>query len=204
MKNKSGTTASATSKTGCVQVGGLRLQLVEWRDSSTKVELEASRPSVRSEHGVNRQARRQGSAPSQSGSDGGDDPDGEEDGRGADAVNASVRLVAPTQLRLHPRAGIVPEMSKAEYAALVADIKRDGVVLEPLCAVGDVVLDGRHRLLAATELGLEAVPVRDVHLGVESELSFMLRTALHRRHLSDDQRAMMAAMAAREMRGGGR
>lgn len=134
------------------------------------------------------------------GGDGGDD-DGEPDG--GVGSPGDVRQVAPTALSLHPLAGTVPPATAAEYEALKADIERDGV-LEPLSVVGDVVLDGRHRLRAALELGLEVVPVREVQLGEESELTFILRTALHRRHLSDDQRAVMAARMAMQLRRGGR
>jgi len=49
------------------------------------------------------------------------------------------------------------------------------------------VLDGHHRLRAATELGLPELPVRIVE--VDDELSYMLGSALQRRHLSPSQRA---------------
>ena len=101
-------------------------------------------------------------------------------------------------LRAHPDARLVPEMRPHEYADLLADIRERGV-LAPLEVINDVVLDGRHRLKAAVELGLKDVPVHQVLLGGdESERDWVLKAAVLRRHLTDDQRAMMAAMYAKE------
>ena len=100
------------------------------------------------------------------------------------------------QLRAHPDARLVPEMRVDEYAELLADIKERGVTV-PLEVDGHVVLDGRHRLRAARELGLKDVPVHPVTLRDETARDWMLKAAVLRRHLTDDQRAMMAAMYAK-------
>ncbi len=159
----------------------------------------------RAKHSTGRRTTRASSAASGpgdgdgDGSSGGGDDDGEQrSGR----VQHVVRHVNPKSLKLHARAGLVPEMSAAEFAALARDILFEGV-REPLHVVGRVVLDGRHRLRAALEVGLKSVPVVDVELGDESEASYLLRTALHRRHLSDGQRAMLAARWALETRAEG-
>jgi ParB-like chromosome segregation protein Spo0J len=53
-----------------------------------------------------------------------------------------------------------------------------------------VVLDGRARLRAARELGHEEIPVRVA--APNDELEYILRAALHRRHLDASQRAAIA------------
>lgn len=95
-------------------------------------------------------------------------------------------------LREHPEADLVPTMPVSEFQALLEDIRRRGI-LEPLHVQFDgTVLDGRHRLRAARALGLTTVPVLLVHLKDETPVSYMLRAALLRRHLTDDQKAIIA------------
>jgi N6-adenosine-specific RNA methylase IME4 len=102
-----------------------------------------------------------------------------------------------SQLRLHPAAQLVPAMRPPEYAELLADIRAHGVKV-PLDIAGRVVLDGRHRLQAAQELGLTTVPVRPVTVAGESARDWLVKAAVLRRHLTDDQRAMMAALIAQQ------
>jgi ParB-like chromosome segregation protein Spo0J len=99
-------------------------------------------------------------------------------------------------LRVHPDADLVPEMLPLEYHDLLIDIRARGIVT-PLDVLKGVVLDGRHRLRAAHELRLDSVPVRDVVLDGQSAQDWMLKAAVLRRHLTDDQRAMIAAMYAK-------
>ncbi len=103
-------------------------------------------------------------------------------------------------LRLHPLAVRVPEMRPAEWRAFLEDVRQRGI-LEPLRLASDgvTVLDGRHRLKAARELGLESVPAGLAASEPGDETGYMIRAALHRRHLSDDQRAVLAARLAEAM-----
>lgn len=77
-----------------------------------------------------------------------------------------------------------------EWAAFVASVKRDGI-LEPLQVTHDgdqvLVIDGRHRLAAAIEAGLEFVPcfVRPA----EVTLSIIEGTLAGRRHWTKGMRA---------------
>ncbi|MHB8325458.1 MAG: DNA-methyltransferase [Candidatus Dormibacteria bacterium] len=100
----------------------------------------------------------------------------------------------------HPLAAVVPEMRPAEWRTFLEDVRERGV-LEPLRLAPDgvTVLDGRHRLRAARELALAAVPTAPALCEPGDESGFMLRAALHRRHLSDDQRAMLAYRLAEAM-----
>jgi site-specific DNA-methyltransferase (adenine-specific) len=88
-------------------------------------------------------------------------------------------------------------MRPAEWRAFLEDVRERGM-LEPLrvAADGSTVLDGRHRLKAAAELGLVEVPVAPAGCDVADEAAYMLRAAIHRRHLTDDQRAILAARLA--------
>ena len=104
--------------------------------------------------------------------------------------------VDPRSLHVHPDAALVPEMRAEEYAALVADVRVRGVRV-PLEVLGDVVLDGRHRLRAAKEAGRPEVPVVEADLGSATAAEYVLKAAVLRRHLTDDQRAMMAARYAK-------
>lgn len=118
----------------------------------------------------------------------------------------AVRLVSPAFLRVHPSASLVPDMRAGEYAELLADIRQRGI-LTPLDVLGEVVLDGRHRLRAASELGIKRVPVLEALVSQGGDVEYLLKAALLRRHLTDDQRAMVAAQYAKnnpKPRGGDR
>ena len=103
----------------------------------------------------------------------------------------------PKTLHVHTDAKLVPEMRPVEWDAFFDDVRERGIV-EPLQLAPDreIVPDGRNRLRAALELKLPSVPVCVVHLNGMSEVEFMLRSALSRRHLSDDQRAILAVRMA--------
>jgi N6-adenosine-specific RNA methylase IME4 len=103
---------------------------------------------------------------------------------------APIELRPTSALRTHPQAGLVPEVSADAYRSFRANIERAGLQ-EPLqVTAAGVVLDGHLRLRAASELGLEQLPVRVV--APTDELEYMVRAALARRHLSASQRAALA------------
>jgi len=104
------------------------------------------------------------------------------------ARRASRRAV--TEVRLHPQALVVPAMSDLDWGAFLADVAANGIE-QPLDVTPDgLVLDGRHRLRAATELGLADVPVRVVE--PEDPVEYMVRSALQRRQLTQSQKAALA------------
>jgi N6-adenosine-specific RNA methylase IME4 len=80
-------------------------------------------------------------------------------------------------------------MSAGEFAAFRADVAERGIVSPLEINAAGVVLDGRQRLRAALELGLESVPVR--LLAVEDEPRHILLAALRRRDLGESQRAAL-------------
>jgi N6-adenosine-specific RNA methylase IME4 len=81
-------------------------------------------------------------------------------------------------------------MQAIEWRAFLADVKERGVVTPLEITPSGTILDGRHRLRAARELELTAVPVRVVE--PEDEVSHMLRAALSRRQLTASQKAALA------------
>lgn len=119
-------------------------------------------------------------------------------------LSATIEARAVTALRLHPKAGVVPEMSADEYQAFLADLRRRGVVDPLQVTPGGVVIDGRHRLRAARDLGLGEVPVRVVD--PEDAVEYMIRAAVSRRQLSPGQRAALVVEldAYTQARAGGR
>jgi len=101
----------------------------------------------------------------------------------------TIRWWAIGELRPHEHAQL-PPLSPAARAALLEDVRTRGIV-EPLEITREgVVLNGRERLAAAEELGLERVPVRIVDPA--DRVEYIILAALQRRHLSASQRAALA------------
>lgn len=122
------------------------------------------------------------------------------------AALPKVRLARTADLTVPDAVKFIPQMAAEIYGEFLEDVRRRGIQ-DPLRVAGTFVVDGRHRLKAAHDLGLEHVPVQDVNLGEESVESYAIRSAIHRRHLTDDQRAMLAARLAKSSplpRGGDR
>jgi N6-adenosine-specific RNA methylase IME4 len=93
------------------------------------------------------------------------------------------------QLRPHQHTEL-PPLSALARAALEADISKRGIVEALEITADGVVLNGRERLAAAQQLGLEQVPIRIVNPADETE--HVILAALQRRHLSASQRAALA------------
>ena len=101
-------------------------------------------------------------------------------------------------LRAHPAAEAFPMMGDAELAELAEDIKANGlrtpvVVID--VAGETLVLDGRNRLRAAHMAGLPTVASR--LFDGPDPVAYVLSTNLHRRHLTESQRAMVGATLKR-------
>ncbi|MGE0699082.1 MAG: ParB/RepB/Spo0J family partition protein [Hyphomicrobiaceae bacterium] len=91
----------------------------------------------------------------------------------------------------HPLAEELPLIEGAEFDELVASIKRDGLITPILLADGKV-LDGRNRLRAC--IAAKVQPRFDVIDETDPRrlVEMVMAANLHRRHLSDAQRAMIA------------
>src|SRR5262245_52615879 len=96
------------------------------------------------------------------------------------------------QIEFHPLSDLFPLLEGAEFEELVADIRANSV-REPIWLYQGQILDGRNRWLASQAAGVEC-PTR-IYEG-DDPLGFVISLNLKRRHLSESQRAMVAAKLA--------
>jgi hypothetical protein len=96
------------------------------------------------------------------------------------------------ELEFHPLANVFPLIEGPDFDALVADIKANGV-REPIWLYQDLILDGRNRHRAALAAGVEC-PTQTYD--GDDPLAFVISANLHRRHLNESQRGMVAARLA--------
>lgn len=92
-------------------------------------------------------------------------------------------------MKHHPFADLFPMMNDAEFDALCVDIKTNGL-RERIVTYYDKILDGRNRDAACRKMGVQ--PLYTVYPGNDA-LGFVISKNLLRRHLTDSQRADIAA-----------
>ena len=93
---------------------------------------------------------------------------------------------------IHPVAGKFPLLFGRDYEELVEDIRSHGQ-LHPVVFHDNRLLDGRNRVRACTELGITPTEIEwDAPDGVTAG-EWIVSTNLQRRHLTSQQRAMIAA-----------
>jgi N6-adenosine-specific RNA methylase IME4 len=90
--------------------------------------------------------------------------------------------------RFHPVANLFPLMEGEQFDALVDDIRVNGL-RQPIVEFEGLILDGRNRFNACLQA---EVPPHFVPYDGEDPISFVLSANLHRRHLDESQRAMVA------------
>jgi hypothetical protein len=93
-------------------------------------------------------------------------------------------------LEVHPIAKVFPAMGEAEFQQFKRDIEahgqRDDIVIH-----NGLLLDGRNRLRACIELGID--PQITELIGESNPVAYVVSKNLHRRQLTESQRAMVAA-----------
>ena len=122
--------------------------------------------------------------------------------RGLTTKTAKESQVADIQhTQAHPAAHIFPMMKDEEYRDLKQSIAENGL-REPVWVMPDgLILDGRNRAKACRELGV--TPDVKVYDG-DDPVAFVVDLNLHRRHLNESQRSMVAANIANLGHGGDR
>lgn len=108
-----------------------------------------------------------------------------------------VERTPPVGVQWHPYADVFPWIEGPAFEDLKADIAKNGV-LDPIVFLGEYILDGRNRYMAARDLGIEYPRVE--YTG-DDPLGFVIAKNLARRHLTDRQRADVAAKLSKLPRG---
>jgi hypothetical protein len=112
---------------------------------------------------------------------------------------------APTEINgfaVHPDANLFPMMSDAEIDALAADIAANGLQSVIVLLKG-AILDGRNRVEACRRIGFKLEEwhfIEAAYTKAEAR-AFAVSVNLHRRHLTDTQRSLIAAKIAPKKRG---
>ena len=100
-------------------------------------------------------------------------------------------------LKPHHLADLFPALADEGLAALTEDIKAHGL-REPIWLYQGQILDGRNRFAGCRALEIPC-PTRDYE--GDDPLGFVVSLNLHRRHLNESQRAMVAAKLANMRQG---
>lgn len=103
----------------------------------------------------------------------------------------------PQEPAFHEYANLFPMLHGDALDALREDIREHGV-RDPIIMYQGAILDGRNRFTCARDLGIEAP---SVEFEGRDPLSFVISHNLHRRHLTESQRASIAARVANMQRG---
>lgn len=103
----------------------------------------------------------------------------------------------------HPIADVFPMMTALELQSLADDIREQGLLTPIVLHQDGRILDGRNRAAACMAAGVEprytTFDANDV-----AAIKFVAGQNLHRRHLSEEQRAFIAARLADMTHGGQR
>lgn len=103
-------------------------------------------------------------------------------------------------MKHHEYAGLFPMLPDAELQSLANDIRENGLETA-IVTLDGAILDGRNRHRACEIAG---VPPRFEKYTGKDPMQFVISHNLHRRHLTESQRGMVAAALANMKQGGDR
>lgn len=95
------------------------------------------------------------------------------------------------RFELHPLCALFPRMAGAEFEALKADIKVNGL-RQPIVTHQGMILDGGNRYAACMEVGVK--PMMIEYTGTNL-VTYVMSANFHRRHLTEGQQAAIVASA---------
>ena len=107
------------------------------------------------------------------------------------------------KLEYHEFSGIFPLCSDEELNGIIGDIEENGLQ-EKIVLLDGKILDGRIRFKALQALGMDDLEQHYEEYAGGDPLSFVVSKNLHRRHLDESQRAMVAGKLANLQHGGNR
>ena len=99
--------------------------------------------------------------------------------------------MSESRLLIHPYEDIFPPMAGPEFDGLCRSLLRDGLD-EKIVLYEGMILDGRGREDACRVMGVPP-RYREYNGECSSPLDFLVAKNLHRRHLTEGQRAVVAA-----------
>lgn len=105
----------------------------------------------------------------------------------------------------HPAADLFPMMQGIQWENFKEDIRQNGFQ-ESVTLYKNQILDGRNRYKAAIELNmLDDLPIAEIDDDTNFDpYQWVISRNLHRRHLNESQRGMVAAKLAKLQHGGDR
>jgi hypothetical protein len=106
-------------------------------------------------------------------------------------------MTAEYPMQFHPIADLFPLLEGPAFDDLVTDVRANGL-RDPVVLLDGQVLDGRNRLRACREAGVEP---RFVEFDGSDPLKFVVSKNLRRRHLTESQKALIAARMANMRQG---
>jgi hypothetical protein len=98
------------------------------------------------------------------------------------------------EIEFHPIANVWPLMKGKEFEALKEDIGRTGKLLHPIVLFENKILDGRNRYNACRDVAVKPDLV-ELPAGTDP-IGYVLSANEQRRHMSQSQRALVAAKLA--------
>ena len=107
------------------------------------------------------------------------------------------------QIKIHPLAEIFPLLDDKALRELADDIKANGQQV-PILACRGTIIDGRNRLAACEIAGVEPLFLIRDDMTEPEVVAAIISANLHRRHLTTQQRAHIAAELANGTWGGDR